>query len=85
MRDVYYSNDGKTRAIREGALGNNKTLFTVYYPWETSNYRGYDEVLEEHEIKLYKWAQGLHGNAPSGTPYGYFRASKTGKRIIVRV
>ena len=78
MNERYYSNDGKTYAIREGKLDNGKTLWTVYYD-------GWFSKCETHELKLYKWARGLHGNAPSGTPYGYFRANRNGKRIIVTV
>lgn len=74
----YYSNDGKDYAIIEGKGNNGKTLFCVYYDRWCSKY-------EEHEIKLYEWAKHLHGNAPSGTPYGYFKASKNGKRIIITV
>lgn len=78
MREWCYSNDGATYATIEGRGSNGKTLFWVTYGERGSQY-------EEHEIKLYKWARGLHGNAPSGTPYGYFRASKNGKRIIITV
>ena len=74
----YYSNDGKDYAIIEGKGNNGKTLFYVYYNGRYGKY-------EEHNVKLYGWAKHLHGNAPSGTPYGYFRASKNGKRIIITV
>ena len=75
----YYSNDGKDYAVREGYdPDTGKTLFCVYYDGWFSKY-------EYHAISLYKWAKRLHGNAPSGTPYGYFRASKNGKRIIITV
>lgn len=30
-----------------------------------------------------EWAKHLHGNAPAGTPYGFFRATKNNKRIII--
>ena len=76
MAYSYYSNDGSHRAVSVGSE-NGKTVFEVTYP-----FRWYP-VLETHEIKRYEWAKHLHGNAPSGTPYGYFRASRTGKRIIV--
>lgn len=78
MRERYYSNDGKDYAIIEGSADNGKTRFTVYYD-------GWYSKTEIHEIKLYEWAKHLHGNAPSGTPYGYFCASKNGKRIIITV
>ena len=75
----YYANDGKTYAVREGYDSDNgKTLFCVYYD-------GWYSKMEYHEIKLYAWARGLHGNAPYGTPYGYFRANRNGKRIVVTV
>ena len=74
----YYSNDGKDYAVIEGHLDNGKTLFCVYYD-------GWFAKPETHEIKLYEWAKHLHGNAPSGTPYGYFRANRNGKRIIITV
>jgi hypothetical protein len=77
MNQRYYSNDGKTYAVHEGRADNGKTLWAVYY----SEY----PVYESHDIKLYEWAKRLHGNAPSGTPYGYFRANRNGKRIIVTV
>ena len=73
----YYSNDGSIAAIIEGGE-NGKTLFCIKYG------TGYP-VYEMHEIKLYEWAKHLHGNAPTGTPYGYFKASKNGKRIIITV
>ena len=73
----YFSNDGKTYAEIEGSCSNGKTWFCVHY----DDY----SKMEAHEIKLYEWAKGLHGNAPSGTPYGYFRANDNGKRIIITV
>lgn len=78
MNERYYSRDGKDYAVIEGKADNGKTLFCVYYGGWFSKY-------EYHEIKLYDWAKHLHGNAPSGTPYGYFRANRNGKRIIVTV
>ena len=78
MNERYYSNDGKDYAIIEGKGNNGKTLFCVYYDGWYSKY-------EAHEIKLYDWAKHLHGNAPSGTAYGYFRANRNGKRIIITV
>ena len=79
MNTRYYSKDGKTYAIREGYNSETgKTLFCVYYG-------GWFSKMEEHNITLYKWAKHLHGNAPGGTPYGYFRASRTGQRIIITV
>ena len=79
MYKAHYSKDGKTKAVAEGFDDNSgKWLFCVYYDnWYTK--------YEHHEIKLYEWAKHLHGNAPSGTPYGYFRASRNGKRIIITV
>lgn len=75
----YYSKDGKTYAISEGYnRDNGKTLFCVYYDGWFINY-------EYHKIQLYDWAKHLHGNAPSGTPYGYFIANKTKQRIIITV
>ena len=74
----YYTNDGKTFAIIEGSLDNGKTVFCVYYD-------GWFAKRETHEVKLYDWAKHLHGNAPSGTPYGYFRANRTGQRVILAV
>lgn len=79
MRECFYSKDGKTYAIREGFdKDSGKALFCVYYD-------GWFSSMEYHEVKLYEWAKHLHGNAPSGTPYGYFRASRNGKRLIVTV
>ena len=73
----YYSNNGKTYAVIEGRNNRNgKTIFCVYYD-------GWYSRIEQHEIKQYEWAKHLHGNAPSGTAYGYFNASKTGERIII--
>ena len=73
----YYGKSGKTYAVIEGYnKDNGKTLFCVYYD-------GWYSRMEYHEIKLYEWAKHLHGNAPSGTPYGYFRATRTGERIIM--
>lgn len=74
----YYANDGKTYATIEGKADDGKTLFCVYYDGWFSKY-------EKHEIKLYGWAKHSHGNAPSGTAYGYFRANKNGKRVIITV
>lgn len=75
----FYANDCKTYAVIEGKDDDSgKTLFCVYYD-------GWYSKLEYHEIKLYEWAKHLHGNAPAGTPYGYFRASHNGKRIIITV
>ena len=75
----YYTKDGKTYAVIEGHLDNGKTLFCVYYD-------GWLSKMEAHEIKLYEWAKHLHGNAPSGTPYGYIRTNRFGnKRIIITV
>ena len=76
MQDRYYTRDGKTYATINGELANGKTIVTVYYD-------GWYAKRETHEIKLYDWAKHLHGNAPSGTPYGYFRTNRTGKRIII--
>ena len=73
----YYSKDETVAAVVEGGNGE-KVLFCVKYG------AGYP-VYEMHEIKLYEWAKHLHGNAPSGTPYGYFRASRNGKRVIITV
>ena len=79
MNERYYSKDGKTYAIHEGYNSDTKkNLYCVYY-------NGWFAKYEEHEIKLYEWAKHLHGNAPSGTPYGYFKASRTGQRIIITV
>ena len=79
--NMYYSNDGSVRASIEGGY-NGKTLFAVYY--KGANGFSYPDY-EYHEIKLYSWSRGLHGNAPGGTPYGYFRATKNGKRVLVTV
>ena len=74
----FYTHDKKDFAVIEGRANNDKTLFCVYYD-------GWYSKIEEHKITLYEWAKHSHGNAPSGTPYGYFRASKNGKRIIITV
>lgn len=75
----YYSKDGKDYAVWEGYdTDSGKNLFCVYYDGWFSKY-------EYHEINFYDWAKHPRGNAPSGTPYGYFRASKNGKRIIITV
>ena len=76
MIERYYAKDGKTYAIIEGKTSDDKIRFTVYYD-------GWFAKPETHEIKLYEWAKHLHGNAPSGTPYGYFRTNRGGKRIII--
>lgn len=78
MRERYYSNDGKDYAVMEGRGNDGKVRFCVYYD-------GWYSKMETHEIKLYEWAKHLHGNAPSGTPYGYFRANRNGKRIVITV
>jgi len=79
MNERYYAKDGKTYAVIEGKDDRTgKTLFCVYYG-------GWRSAFEYHDITLYEWAKHSHGNAPSGTPYGYFRASRTGKRIIITV
>lgn len=78
MKERYYAGDGKTYAIREGCLDDGRTVWSVYYD-------GWFAKQEVHEVKLYDWAKRLHGNAPSGTPYGFFRASRTGQRIIITV
>lgn len=80
---IFYSKDGSVRATIEGSGNNGKTLYAVYYKhnngmWDYEHY-------EEHKVTLYEWAKHLHGNAPAGTPYGYFKASKNGKRIIITV
>lgn len=77
-KERYYSNDGKDFAVIDGKMPDGKILFYVYYD-------GWYSKREVHEIKLYEWAKHLHGNAPSGTPCGYFRASRNGKRIIITV
>lgn len=77
-KERYYSNDGKDFAVIDGKMPDGKLLLCVYYD-------GWYAKREVHEIKLYEWAKHLHGNAPSGTPYGYFRASRNGKRIIITV
>lgn len=74
----YYTKDGKTYAVISGSSYNGKVMFDVYYD-------GWFVKREYHEVKLYEWAKHLHGNAPSGTPYGYFRANRTGQRIIITV
>ena len=76
MRDVYFSNDMTITAEIQGRGSNDKTMFWVDYAGQGGQY-------EEHEIQLYAWAKRLHGNAPSGTPYGFFRASRNGKRVIL--
>lgn len=78
MKERYYAGDGKTYATREFGLDDGRTVWSVYYD-------GWFVKREVHEVKLYAWARGLHGNAPSGTPYGFFRASRTGQRIIITV
>lgn len=78
MKERYYSNDGKDYAEIEYTSDDGRTVFSVYYG-------GWYSKRETHEIKLYEWAKHLHGNAPSGTPYGYFRANRNGKRIIITV
>ena len=78
MRNFYYSNDGTVSACRVGADGD-KTVFEVYYGKKSY------PVYETHKISLYEWAKHLHGNAPSGTPYGFFRASRNGKRVVITV
>lgn len=74
----YYSKNGKTFATIDGKADNGKTVFSVYYD-------GWFGKREIHEIKLYEWAKHLHGNPPSGTPYGYFLASRTKERIIITI
>ena len=78
MTERYYTKDGSTYAIIEGKASNGKTRFSVYY-------NGWYGKFENHEIKLYDYAKHLHGNAPSGTPYGYIIANKNKKRIIITV
>lgn len=80
MKEVHYSRNMDTSAVSIGKEGE-KVLFEVRYktPW------GYDTAYESHEIKLYEWAKHLHGNAHSGTPYGYFCASRNGRRVIITV
>lgn len=79
----YYSNDGKICAVIEGRGENGKTLFSVKYRYPNGDW-SYEEY-EEHNISLYEWPKHCHGNAPSGTPYGYFRASRNGKRVVITV
>lgn len=80
MRETYYSKDDTTRATVEGYNDENgKTLYRVFYNGDRYG------ALEEHTPTLYEWARHLHGNAPSGTPYAYFRATKNGKRVIITV
>ena len=74
----YYAKSGDTFAEIEGKTEDGKTVFCVYYD-------GWYSKREIHEIKLYEWVKHLHGNAPSGTPYGYFLASRTRERIIITV
>lgn len=74
----FFSKDGKDYATIESTTDDGKTMFCVYYDGWLSKY-------EKHKITLYEWAKHLHGNAPAGTPYGYFRATKNGKRIIITV
>lgn len=74
----YYAKNSKTYAVLEGRGENGKYPFCVYYD-------GWFAKREMHEVKLYEWAKHLHGNAPSGAPYGYFKASRTGERIIITV
>lgn len=74
----FFSNDGSVSARIEGRDGN-KTLFYVTYRGSRDSGAGF----EMHEIKPYKWATWLHGNPPPGTPLGYFRASRNGKRVII--
>lgn len=76
--DRYYVKDGKTYAVRAGTTSDGTPVFHVYYD-------GWFAKREVHKITLYEWAKHLHGNAPSGTPYGYFRASRTGQRIVITV
>lgn len=83
MRKIYFSNDGSVSAKIEGRGEKRETLFSVKYKYPDGSW-SYEEY-EEHDIQLYAWARGLHGNAPSGTPYGYFRASRNGKRVIITV
>lgn len=79
MKERYYSKDGKHYAEIICEAENGKTLFCVYYD-------GWFSKVEKHEIKLYAWAKHLHGNAPSGTPYGYIVTNRYGrKRIIITV
>lgn len=80
MREDFYSNDGTITARVEGYNDENgKTLYRVFYNGDRYG------ALEEHTPTLYEWARHLHGNAPSGTPYAYFRATKNGKRVIITV
>lgn len=81
MREIYYSNDGSISAERVGSE-NGKPVWEVCYRERGGMNNPY---YEAHEISLYEWAKHLHGNAPSGTPYGYFRASRNGKRVIITV
>lgn len=78
MSERYYARDGKTYAEMAGRTDGGKTIFYVYYD-------GWYAKQEAHEIKLYNWAKRLHGNAPSGTPYGYFCTSRGGKRVVITV
>lgn len=79
MRDRYYSKDRSVYAEMEYTREHDgKTMFYVTYD-------GWWGKREFHEIKLYEWAKHLHGNAPAGTPYGYFNASRNGKRVIITV
>ena len=76
----HYTNDGKTWATTMGYNEETgKTLFCVHYNGDPYG------VNEEHTEHLYEWAKHLHGNAPSGTPYAYVRATKNGKRVIITV
>lgn len=74
----YYTKDGKTYGEIMGRAENGKTAFYIYYD-------GWYAKTETHNIKLYSWAKGLHGNAPSGTPYGYVILNRTKQRLILTV
>ena len=79
MGSMYWSRDGKTRAKVVGTTDSGDTLFAVYY-----NGDGWPRY-ECHRVRYYDWASRPHGNAPGGTPYGYFRATGNGKRVILTV
>ena len=58
--------------------------FTMYYfiNGDTMYYYFSGTPTRYSTIKYYKWVLGLHGNAPTGTPYGSYRITLPNKKRI---
>ena len=84
MGDYFFLNDKDAYGEYRAVVGGYSLRF--YYAGEPDKLTyyategGWESDRRVATFCPYAWARRLHGNAPSGTPYGYYRVTLPNRR-----